>query len=492
MPRTAMIRPRRGTLAEWATAEVGGPALAPGEIALVDGSFVLGDGVKKAADLAPAGSTAFASRYASAATAATTARFLSKLKRGTQDLSLLVIGDSTGNETTEWVYLAVQDLAAQFPTHTVTYALWDAAGGTAYSAPQTLQTGSGTRTLRVWNASIAGSAPDYVNGFRYQAAVAATAPDLVFVSHGHNTGDPGTTEGQWWNSFRNAYLSMIEPVSSQFPAAGVVLIAQNPSFVAGRESWQAQKASILADLAGQRGFGFIDVHQAFMDAVAAAGGSAAFRATYMSDATHPNSLAQSTIWAPAVISALKASAVTGAGVSGQSVSPVLQGARNLIPNSDFAAWSGSAPDGWVLTGCTATKDTTLFETGTYSCRLDAPASAGTMQMEYSVNLATLGPKGLLDGAPATLAARIYIPAANATIPSVIMKDQGGSGTAGRADASPANSYGRWVWLFCTRRFASPANVLAVDLFPRVSGTAAGTVYVDRVYLTVGDLPRCGG
>jgi len=93
---------------------------------------------------------------------------------------------------------------------------------------------------------------------------------------------------------------------------------------------------------------------------------------------------------------------------------------------------------------------------------------------------------------ATLAARIYIPAANATIPSVIMKDQGGSGTAGRADASPANSYGRWVWLFCTRRFASPANVLAVDLFPRVSGTAAGTVYVDRVYLTVGDLPRCGG
>lgn len=56
MPRTAMIRPRRGTRAEWATAEVGGPALAPGEIALVDGSFVLGDGVKKVADLAPAGS----------------------------------------------------------------------------------------------------------------------------------------------------------------------------------------------------------------------------------------------------------------------------------------------------------------------------------------------------------------------------------------------------------------------------------------------------
>ena len=53
-------------------------------------------------------------------------------------------------------------------------------------------------------------------------------------------------------------------------------------------------------MAGQRGFGFIDVHQAFMDAVAAAGGSAAFQATYMSDETHPNSLAQSTIWAPAV------------------------------------------------------------------------------------------------------------------------------------------------------------------------------------------------
>lgn len=58
MPRRAMIRPRRGTAAQWAVAEAGGPALAAGELAVVDGQVVTGDGITPVAALPRAGSQA--------------------------------------------------------------------------------------------------------------------------------------------------------------------------------------------------------------------------------------------------------------------------------------------------------------------------------------------------------------------------------------------------------------------------------------------------
>lgn len=56
---------------------------------------------------------------------ANASRLLSKLARNQQDAVMLVIGDSTGNETIEWVYLFLQGLAARYPTHTVRYYLYD-------------------------------------------------------------------------------------------------------------------------------------------------------------------------------------------------------------------------------------------------------------------------------------------------------------------------------------------------------------------------------
>ena len=68
-----------------------------------------------------------------------------------------------------------------------------------------------------------------------------------------------------WSNFRNPYARIVEDVSATFPAAGIVLVAQNPSQVVGRETWQATKAQVLDAYAQQRGFGFLDVHQAFAD-----------------------------------------------------------------------------------------------------------------------------------------------------------------------------------------------------------------------------------
>ena len=54
-----------------------------------------------------------------------------------------LVGDSTGNETTEWFYLMLQQLIADLPpTSYVAYRIYNDAQG-RYDAPTVLQTGAG-------------------------------------------------------------------------------------------------------------------------------------------------------------------------------------------------------------------------------------------------------------------------------------------------------------------------------------------------------------
>jgi lysophospholipase L1-like esterase len=351
-----------------------------------------------------------------------------------------------------------------------------------------VQTGTGSKTLTVYNASVSGTTQAYIQASRWAAAVAATNPDLIFVSHGHNTGDPGTpTELQRW-SMKNDMLSLTEDLALTFPRAGLVLVAQNPSFIVGRETWQAIKATFWEEIAGRRGYGFLDVHQAFTDAQATLGATA-LQAAYYTDTTHPNATGQSLLWFPVVDAALRDNTQSAEPV--RSVPPIAQTALNLIPNGDFSTWTSTAPSGWTLSGnLTATKDSTFFETGSYSCRLDTTGT-GAVLMEYAVTPASAGVKGLIDGQVVTVAARVYMASGNATTPSLIVKDNGGSGTQARKDMSTTIT-DRWVWIYATRRFAAGPTNFTVDLYPRISGTSAGTVYVDRVVAVVGELAMAGG
>lgn len=65
-----------------------------------------------------------------------------RLKTGLLPCSILLLGDSTGNETTEWFYQLCSYLAAQFPAYRTTYRLWNDTTQ-AYDAPTTLGAGSG-------------------------------------------------------------------------------------------------------------------------------------------------------------------------------------------------------------------------------------------------------------------------------------------------------------------------------------------------------------
>jgi lysophospholipase L1-like esterase len=61
------------------------------------------------------------------------------MKAGGSSVGLQVIGDSTGNETGEWVYLLGQSLAARYPSVGVRHRLWNDATQ-RYDAPAVIQT----------------------------------------------------------------------------------------------------------------------------------------------------------------------------------------------------------------------------------------------------------------------------------------------------------------------------------------------------------------
>jgi lysophospholipase L1-like esterase len=288
----------------------------------------------------PAVRAAFAPLAASAATAANTQRLLSKLRRGVEDAAYLYLGDSTGNETIEHVYLEAQALGQRFPAYTVLYHLIDPDTG-AYGSPVTVQTGTGPQTLRVYNASVSGSQPAWVLGSRWTGAVtAAGQADVVFVSHGHNMNYGAAWSENFRQQFWNNLLLLTEEVAWRLPRAGIVLMSQNPTTVAGRETWQALKAGEIQMLAARRGYGFIDVHEAFQ-----ATGNPAAHLT--GDGVHPTTSADapapdgSRLWADTILAALDYTPLATPGVSRDPL--FLTTARQLAPNREFADWTGTAP-----------------------------------------------------------------------------------------------------------------------------------------------------
>jgi hypothetical protein len=71
-----------------------------------------------------------------------TAALARKLRAGTDGANVLLLGDSTGNEATEWFQQAMTALAARFPNYRVTTRTWND-GTQAYDAASTIQAGAG-------------------------------------------------------------------------------------------------------------------------------------------------------------------------------------------------------------------------------------------------------------------------------------------------------------------------------------------------------------
>lgn len=429
-------------------------------------------------------------RFGQLSTAANAARLTGKLQRGIDNATILYVGDSTGNEPIEHIYMEAQALAARFPAYTVNYRLWNDTSRT-YDAAVTIQTGQGATppVLTYWNVSVSGFATFHFIGERFTQAFETLTeqPDLIFVSHSHNMLDVTTPNLR--SSFRPNMLCLTEELTQIFPDAGLVVMSQNPTFVAGREKWQNIKATELQSLAARRGYGFIDVHQAFVDTGIA-------NQLVKTDLVHPTTSADapapngSALWAAVVDSALHPQGAAPPSPTQRS-SYFMDSARSLIPNTEFATWTApEVPDGWTLTNCLAEKDTVNFETGSFGLKLTAVA-AGASMAQFSATPASLGIKGLVSGKFVTVGLRVFVPATNTTAGiGLMIRDQGGSTTQRRVDIS-SGTRGRFHWVYATKKIDAPGTNLTIQISPQWTGAfaATNTMTVDRIRAVEGDLPR---
>jgi hypothetical protein len=101
--------------------------------------------------------------------------------------NVLVVGDSTGASTTRWPRLITNNIAAAWPRQTVIYKGWDDTTKT-YPAGQTVivQTGTGPRTITVYNGSLSGSVIAYARD-NQGTLTSGFTPDVIFFNFGHNS-----------------------------------------------------------------------------------------------------------------------------------------------------------------------------------------------------------------------------------------------------------------------------------------------------------------
>lgn len=403
---------------------------------------------------------------------ANTVTFIARLRANLDNVNWLILGDSTGNETSEWVYLAAQWLAAQYPAYTVVYRLWDAAGGAAYGSPTTIQTGTGANTLTIWNCSVAGTTTFYTRGSRWPAAVLATTPDWCTVSYGHNefTSASGSTNESW----RAQMAALTESLAEAFPLTPLTIILQNPRGDGVLD--QERRARVYREIAAIRGYGIVDVQGVFLAQPSLTG-------IVSGDNVHPTALG-SRLWTDEVIRCLAYSPHARPRYQGPPLLSVPT--RNLLVNGMFSDFpSPPTLPGWTASNCSPAKDTRagwVENANGWSVRLQAASAAQTSIFQDV-------PSGLLDtikGRHLTLLARIKVPSGQATTAGRIqLSDSGGNiSSTGQADLRDG-----FHWAVVTRLIDPAATFVRARIYADTGTSATADISVASAHLVLGPLPR---
>jgi hypothetical protein len=405
---------------------------------------------------------------------ANTTAFMQRLATGTEDSSILFVGDSTGNESTEWIHLAMVEIAQQHPTLTAIDHIWNA-DLEEWREARRMQEGTGDATLDIWNFSASGATTAYGLGARYP--LLATAPEQIVVSLGKNEGDP--TSG----AVRGQLLSLTESLAADLPDAAITLVLQPPDRDDDR---MGQVRDVYREIADERGYGVIDAYQAFVAAPDLA-------SLFKPDGIHPTTAEDdparngSQLWADAAVAALNDD-LRRDGRSLQLPSSLLEPGENLALHGDFAAIGlDGVPAEWTADDVTVQPET----------RADHLAGATGTPVRVTVTGPQRGALGFriptaqladLRGQVVTAAARVWV-------------DDGEPSTAGRIgladDASFVNSgnYSAardgWHWRVVTFTVDTDATYVKLRVFADTGDAGVGEVSIDRVIVVAGDLPLAG-
>ncbi|MGK5677569.1 SGNH/GDSL hydrolase family protein [Actinoplanes sp. URMC 104] len=159
------------------------------------------------------GLAATSSACAAPATASTTAAgVLDGPQRARQSVTITLLGDSTGNESTEWFYRLSVWLAATWPTYRTEYRLFNATTQ-AYGPIHVLRPGNGGPVLRIFNGSVPSKTAAYALDATRFGKLTGHGGDLFLLSYGHNeTGSTYPSFATLANRLASTYQAGIMPV----------------------------------------------------------------------------------------------------------------------------------------------------------------------------------------------------------------------------------------------------------------------------------------
>lgn len=211
------------------------------------------------------------------------ARFIAKMRAG-DPLTLTVLSDSTGNNTSDWFYRFVNTkLAPAFTDYYITYRLWND-GTQGYDAPVFFNSSSAPHALAIYNASDPGATADY-----HASRIALTCPvepDLTLISLGLNP------DAQAADLYMTSMDDLVAALLAVWPDTPIITVAENPT-LNQYASATAARFQALRDGWRSRGWGFMDANYAFTS-------SASSITTLIDpDLKHPSIPAGSTLWANA-------------------------------------------------------------------------------------------------------------------------------------------------------------------------------------------------
>ncbi|WP_193613170.1 SGNH/GDSL hydrolase family protein [Nocardioides lijunqiniae] len=194
--------------------------------------------------------------------------------------TISVLGDSTGNDTYEWVYQWAKHLAR---TRAVAYRAWNDVALKWEPVEQMSTTGP---KLTIWNMSAPGRAADYPADKIRKAQ--PEKPDLIIYNYGHNNSD---------EDIDLALYTTNEAVKQQWggPITSTLML-QNPSTTDQADRQEGTVYALRSGVAAWLGFSIIDVHSAFVKAGVPVG-------QLLIDKTHPNPRGGE-LWTKVVVRAL--------------------------------------------------------------------------------------------------------------------------------------------------------------------------------------------
>ena len=382
-------------------------------------------------------------------------KVISSLEADVGGVIMLVVGDSTGNETHEWVYLLLEDLADNYPSYTFKWRVWNA-GTDSYDAPVTISTGTGANTFTCYNASIPGEEATYVKGDRY-ATITNVQAFLTLVSFGHNgLNDP--------DNQRSELSAFTCQMAVDYPDRPIVLIGQNPRT---DSSAMDGKVKEIRALAAEQGYGFIDVYSTFNQ-------YAKPLVNYMSDTLHPNLLGGH-LWKSAVKKAFGVAKKGAAGLPKNNISEMVL--YNAADSATLEGWSRSG-------GAVVSKYSNpgFHETVGGSLKLTS-IGAG------NVNKIVISSADIVQwrGKWVTLAVRVRVPSGEvADCGKIALYD--GTNTVTTFKGSPESHGTKFFWQVASIKVNIAAPNLRAYIYAD-TGATGGTLYIDRVTVSSGRSPK---